>query len=183
MTIKVEYIPRLFVKGVAPNGREYRLDGVFGHWLQSVTKEESLSLWETSIINQQQVKDLWAIAARSDKPPKQLKIFLQRNPKFGIFIRMATVWNFANHKLSPKGFTEQQVDVSLRAALGSGKIRTRGIEGDKKGNWITYTNIEFRTKDVIKWLELEHEIKTSLDELLDWEDDSTEFAQALNQCK
>jgi hypothetical protein len=167
--IHAEFVPQIFVKGVAPNGKEYPLDFIFGEWIATTQSPELFhEMCETSTLTTSQVEAFWKHLGRTDKPPTQLKIFLRPNPDFGKYILMGTAWQFTNHKLNPRGLSKEQVDKSLRDALASGKIKSTGIKF-KEGRTQGFTNVQFYTADVIKWLALEHEVRTSVDELMDWD--------------
>lgn len=169
MPIEPYYVPRLLVKGVAPDGKEYRLDGVFGEWTATLTPEQVHELCETSKLNKGQVRALWDLAGRTDRPPNRLKIYLQENAEFCTSILMGTAFEFATAKLAPRGFDKAQVEQSLLVALRGDKIKSWGQHRRVDKQTVKVEHIEFNTADFIKWLELEHEIRTDIDELSEWD--------------
>jgi hypothetical protein len=174
--INAEVIPVFFVKGVAPDGTEYRLDIQFGEWLES--DGQALAVLGNSELDKNQVKRLWRHAGRTDEPPKRLKIYLQENPEYGEWTSMSAVGNLANHKLNQHGLVNEQIKASLLEALRSGKIRSRGHQ-TREGTLIKITGIQFHSDDVIKWFKMEYEINTSRKELMSWDKDDSSFMQVL----
>lgn len=159
-------VPSLFVMGVAPDGAQYRLDIIFGEWLHTISDEQNDTIMKSGTLNRKQVKELWDYIGHTDRPPTELKIALKPNPEYGKWVSMGMACQIITEKLIARGHAQPEGLRGLHAALASGKIRSRGILMEEKGDVVGAKEIEFDAGDVIKWLELEYEVRISRDELM-----------------
>jgi hypothetical protein len=168
--INAEVIPHLLVKGVAPNGREYDLSMIIGDWLATVTPDQQLTIFQSPAMSAAQVKAFWQWSGRRDKPPKSLRLLLQVNPEFVKWVSMRQARDFVAAKLSDAKLAED----SLMRALRNGQISSRGIVEAHDAKGPTHvSNIEFRTRDVVKWLKLEFNITVNKYDVACYPQDST----------
>jgi hypothetical protein len=74
------HIPKWFVKGVAPNGKEYPIDTRrFAKWMAA--RPDAEFPYDDGL-NDEQVRTLWQCLGRTDVPPKHLEILILENSEF-----------------------------------------------------------------------------------------------------
>ena len=169
--IDAKFVPSMLVKGVADDGREYDLPG-FGHWMEEeLSPDQAGAVIESGYLTKKQARAFWQWANRAGPPPKRLKLYVMVNPEFNEWVLMARVHDFVCARLNgDRKLTED----SLLQALRAGQIRSRGnVECDGDGRIVRATEIEFNTADVVKWLELEHGIKATVNQIACWPGDGT----------
>jgi hypothetical protein len=162
--LHVSFEPSLLARGRAPNGKIYDMRGL-GVW----SKETGIALpFESSTLTRRQIRSYWQWAGRSDRMPKQLVIELKVNPEHFRWILIRDAFKFVESKLK---LNKQEIEKSLILAFRNRHIRTTCSHYSEKpsedGKTISVTahDIEAHSKDVLRWLKLEHDVDAKLSEL------------------
>jgi hypothetical protein len=170
------FIPKLLVKGIAPDGTEYQL-GEFGQWVaEELDRTAMQTLFATGAMSESQVRSHWFWTGRKDAPPPSLVLFIKRNPKFQSALPPRLPADLALQFLAEALAVEQAAVVkSLLLAFRRGHIRTYRISGaDLTVNLLEF---ELHTKDFIKWLKFEHDITITKERI--WEMANVQWTRSL----
>jgi hypothetical protein len=174
----VSFEPGLLARGRAPNGKIYDMRGL-GVW----SKETGIAIpFESSILTRRQIRSYWQWAGRSDRMPKQLLIEVKANPEHFRWILIRDVFKFIKSKLK---LNEQEIEKSILLAFRNGHIRTTCSHYSEKpsedGKMICVTahEIEAHSKDVLRWLKLEHDVDAKLSELFATKEDGANSVFAI----
>ena len=155
-----EFVPKLLVKGVAPNGREYDLIG-WGNW----TAEEKIdvsSLFERSKMNRREVRSFWEWAGRTDSMPKTLSIYLAANPEYFRWILIGDAGKFLYAKLADD---ETTIKNRLIDAFANKRIRTVCGHFEVTETHQKAHHVRVHTMDLIRWAAQEYNLTIKLSDL------------------
>jgi hypothetical protein len=162
--MKSEYrnVPQLLVEGVAPDGRKFDLSGIFGEWISTRTEAEMLALYQRSHMNAPEAQAFWQWWGRNDPPPKRLRIWLRVNPEFVNWILLGKAAGFVQSKIE---ISDEELKAEFLRAFRAEHIRTRNTciehKTNAEGTPVAVYQVEVNTRDFVKWLDYEHDIKTT----------------------
>jgi hypothetical protein len=156
MTIEAKVVHRLLVEGVAPDGKQFELSSIFGEWSATRTPDQSLALYQRGTMIDEEIESFWQYTGRSDPQPQSLKIYLKVNPEFVDWIMLDQAGQFLMSKLSER--PQSELAVSLQRAFAAGHIRTRNLTKQLFEEGYT---VELNTRDFVRWLDYEYNIKVT----------------------
>ena len=167
---RLEVVPMLLVKGVAPDGREHNLQDI-AEWMLTLGRAELLAFFKQKEMPEQQVLTFWQWSGRQLPAPKSLRIYLKVNERFRDWVLLQQAGEFI-HAKKPDLPLDRLGDMLTRA-FANGHIVTRGIpQHDARGEIIAMHQLELKTRDLVRWLDYELDIKTTVNELVCWPKDS-----------
>jgi hypothetical protein len=170
--IHAKIIPMMLCKGVAPDGTEHDMLG-FGNWIEE-EEINSLPLYKRSKMTADEVRSFWQWANRKPPIPPSLKLYVSANPEFRDWITLTQAGEFVSEKLGGDDAARTRACDLLQRAFRQGQIRTRGVHmHDKRGRVVSVENIQINTRDLVKWLAYELDIKTTVNVVACWPKDAT----------
>jgi hypothetical protein len=154
------FVPKLLVKGVASNGREYDLMG-FADWIADERIDRQIL--QRGTMTRREIRSLWEWSGRTDSMPKTLTLHLAANPEYFRWILIADVFKFLSAKLTDdaetiknrlvKGFADKAMRTCCDyfEPLPNGGIKAHGVR--------------IHTADLMRWAAREYALTIKLSDL------------------